>query len=176
MLAVGLVSLLFIVAVSAGQSFYSVYMDSVLDSSTETIGLVTSLGQLATAVLMLGTRRLNALGPRALLCRRRDLPRPEHRPHRADRALAGRRTERHRHRLSHGFWLDGADAFSSGVGAPRLARSHVRRVHDDDGLRLGARRFRGRLFYFRLGLDRVFLNGCPVDGLCRRGLLALLCA
>ena len=49
-----LVSLLFIVAVSAGQSFYSVYMDSVLDSSTETIGLVTSLGQLATAVLMLG--------------------------------------------------------------------------------------------------------------------------
>ena len=54
MLAVGLVSLLFIVAVSAGQSFYSVYMDSVLDSSTETIGLVTSLGQLASAVLMLG--------------------------------------------------------------------------------------------------------------------------
>ncbi len=54
MLAIGLVSLLFVVAVSAGQSFYSIYMDSVLGSSTKTIGLVASLGQLASALLMLG--------------------------------------------------------------------------------------------------------------------------
>ena len=177
MLAVGLVSLLFIVAVSAGQSFYSVYMDSVLDSSTETIGLVTSLGQLATAVLMLGapavlTRWGHArsfvgaaifLGlsivPIALIAH-----------------WLSRRTERHRHRLPHGFWLDGAHAFSSGVGAPRLALSHVRRVNDDDGLWLGTRRFRRRFFHFRLGVDRILPNVRPADGLCRRDVLALLCA
>ncbi len=53
LLPIAAVSGLFVVAASAGQSFYSVYMDTVLQAPTELIGVVASSGQLMTAALML---------------------------------------------------------------------------------------------------------------------------
>lgn len=58
LLAVGIISLLFIVAVSAGQSFYNIYMDSVLGMSTGAIGIVASFSQLFSGALMLGAPTL----------------------------------------------------------------------------------------------------------------------
>ena len=52
------VSLLFIVAASAGQSFYNVYMDTVLKAPTQLIGSVASCGQLLSVVLMLAAPAL----------------------------------------------------------------------------------------------------------------------
>ena len=50
---IAVVSGLFIVAASAGQSFYHVYMDTVLQASTQLIGAIASCGQLMTAAMML---------------------------------------------------------------------------------------------------------------------------
>lgn len=51
--SIAIVSALFIVAASAGQSFYHVYMDVVLASSPQLIGAIAACGQLLTAALML---------------------------------------------------------------------------------------------------------------------------
>ena len=53
LLPIAAVSGLFVVAASAGQSFYNIYMDTVLRAPTELIGAVASCGQLLTAALML---------------------------------------------------------------------------------------------------------------------------
>ena len=53
LLTIAVVSAFFIVAASAGQSFYHVYMDTVLESPPQLIGAIASCGQLLTAVLML---------------------------------------------------------------------------------------------------------------------------
>ena len=52
------VSLLFIVAASAGQSFYQVYMDTVPQAPTQLIGGVASCGQLLSALVMLAAPAL----------------------------------------------------------------------------------------------------------------------
>lgn len=52
-LPIAAVSGLFIVAASAGQSFYSIYMDTVLKTPTQLIGAVASCGQLMSAGMML---------------------------------------------------------------------------------------------------------------------------
>jgi len=53
LLPIAAVSALFVVAASAGQTFYGVYMDTVLKTPTQLIGLVASCGQLMTAATML---------------------------------------------------------------------------------------------------------------------------
>ncbi|NKB71742.1 MAG: MFS transporter [Candidatus Latescibacteria bacterium] len=52
------ISLLFIVAASAGQSFYHVYLDTVLKASTQLIGGIASCGQLLSAAAMLASPAL----------------------------------------------------------------------------------------------------------------------
>ena len=53
MVPIAVVSGLFVIAASAGQSFYNVYMDTVLQASTQLIGAIASCGQLLTAAMML---------------------------------------------------------------------------------------------------------------------------
>jgi len=55
---IALISLLFIVTASAGQSFYNVYMDTVLHAPTQLIGAIASCGQLLSVVLMLAAPAL----------------------------------------------------------------------------------------------------------------------
>lgn len=58
LITIAVVSLLFIVAASAGQSFYNVYMDTVLKAPTQLIGSMASCGQLLSVVLMLAAPAL----------------------------------------------------------------------------------------------------------------------
>ena len=60
MAAIAVVSVLFIIAVSTGQSFYNVYMDIALEVPTYLIGAVASVGQLLTAVTMFAAPALMA--------------------------------------------------------------------------------------------------------------------
>ena len=60
MAAIAAVSGLFIIAASAGQSFYNIYMDTALGVPTYLIGAVASTGQLLTAVTMLAAPALMA--------------------------------------------------------------------------------------------------------------------
>jgi MFS family permease len=55
---IALISLLFIVSASASQSFYNVYMDTVLQAQTQLIGTVASCGQLLSVALMLAAPAL----------------------------------------------------------------------------------------------------------------------
>jgi predicted MFS family arabinose efflux permease len=53
LLSIAAISLLFIVAAAAGQSFYHVYMDTVIMAPPQLIGTLASCGQLLSAFLML---------------------------------------------------------------------------------------------------------------------------